>query len=149
MREREECNNFTIISVHAPTEENKLVMDSLYDKLNQKQYRIPAHDTKITTGDFNAKIGKEEIFKPVAGNSGLHETSNKNGITATDFATNNNINKSTFFPHKNIHKDTCQSPDRRTNHQTDHVLVQGRHVSSIMDVKSCAHFDMDHHLVQV
>jgi hypothetical protein len=56
-------------------------------------------------------------------NLSLHETSNKNGITATDFATNNNVNKSTHFPHKNIHKDTWQSSDRRTNHQTDQVLV--------------------------
>jgi hypothetical protein len=34
------------------------------------------HVIKIIAGDFNAKIGKEEIFKPVGGNSSLHETSN-------------------------------------------------------------------------
>jgi hypothetical protein len=42
----------------------------LYDK--QSEYRIPACYTKIIAHDFNAKIGKEEIFKPVAGNSSLH-----------------------------------------------------------------------------
>jgi len=62
----------------------------LCDRLYQKQYRIPARDTKIIVGDFNAKIGKEEIFKPAAGKSSLHETSNENGITTIDFATNYN-----------------------------------------------------------
>ena len=109
------------------------------------------HDTKIIAGDFNAKLGKEEIFKPVTGNSTLHETSNENGITAIDFTTNNNTIKSTYFRHKNIHKDTWQSPDGRTNLQADHLLVPGRHASSIMDVRSCrgAHCNLDHHLVRI
>jgi hypothetical protein len=61
------------------------------------------------------------------------------------------IIESTYFPHKNINKDTWQSPDRRTNNQIDHVLVDGRHASSIMDVRSCraADCDSDHHIVRI
>jgi hypothetical protein len=31
---------------------------------------------KILLGDFNAKVGKEDIFKPTIGNESLHATSN-------------------------------------------------------------------------
>jgi len=66
--------NFPVISMHtlAP-EENELVRDPFYDKLNQKYQRIPARDTKNIVGYCNAKIGRKEDFKPVTGNWGLHE----------------------------------------------------------------------------
>jgi hypothetical protein len=34
---------------------------------------------KIFLGDFNAKVGGEDIFKPI-GNESLHENSNDNGV---------------------------------------------------------------------
>jgi hypothetical protein len=131
-------HNFTIISVHASMEEKEeLFKDCFYNKLNHTHQRIPAHDTKIIVGDFQAKIGKEEVFRPVIGNCSLHETSYENGIRETDFATNNNMMiKSTYFPHINIHKESWQSPDR-TNNQMDHILADGRNESSIIDVRSC------------
>jgi hypothetical protein len=45
--------------------------------------------------------------------------------------------ESIYFPHKNINKGTWQSSDRRTNNQIHHVMVDGRHASSIMVVRSC------------
>jgi hypothetical protein len=36
---------------------------------------------KILLGDFNAKVGREDIFKPTTGNESLHEiSSNNNGV---------------------------------------------------------------------
>jgi hypothetical protein len=35
---------------------------------------------KILLGDFNAKVGREDIFRPVIGNESLHEASNDNGV---------------------------------------------------------------------
>jgi hypothetical protein len=35
---------------------------------------------KILLGHFNAKVGREDIFKPTIGNESLHETSNDNGV---------------------------------------------------------------------
>jgi hypothetical protein len=88
---RGKLNNFTIISVPVSTErKHVLVKDSFYGKLNHTYQRIPAHDTKIIVCEFNAKIGREEIFKTAVGNWSLHETSDENGIGATDFASNNN-----------------------------------------------------------
>jgi hypothetical protein len=63
LRMRRKFNNFTTISTHAPTEEkDQLIKDTFYGKLNQIYQRIPAHDTKTIVGDFNARIGREEIF---------------------------------------------------------------------------------------
>jgi hypothetical protein len=80
--------------------------------------RIPVYDTKIIVGNCNAKMGRGGIFNPVTENWSLHETTNENGIGANDFDDDNN---NTYFPHRNIHKETQQSPDGRTNNQTDHV----------------------------
>jgi hypothetical protein len=56
-------------------------------------------------GDFNAKVGREEIFNPVIGNESLHEASNGKGVRVVSFATSENpVFKSTTLPHRNIHK---------------------------------------------
>jgi hypothetical protein len=71
---------------------------------------------KILLGNFNAKVGREDIFKPTVVNEGLHEISNDNGVRVVNFATPQNlIVKSTMFPHRNIDKFTWTSPDGKTN----------------------------------
>jgi hypothetical protein len=56
----------------------------------------------ILLGDFNAKVGREDIFKPVM----------ITGVRVLNFAILKNlIVKSTIFPHHNIHKLTWTSPD--------------------------------------
>jgi hypothetical protein len=41
---------------------------------------------KILLGDFNVKVGREDIFKPIIGNESLHEASNDNGVRVVKFA---------------------------------------------------------------
>jgi hypothetical protein len=66
---------------------------------------------KILLGDFKAKVGRENIFKPTIGNESLHEISNDNGVRIVNFATSKNlVVKSTMFPHRKIHKHTWTSP---------------------------------------
>jgi hypothetical protein len=73
-------------------------------------------------GDFNAKVGREDIFKPVTANGSLHEASNDNGVRVVNFATLKNLTvKSTKFPHRDIHKHTWTSPDGVTYNQTDRL----------------------------
>jgi hypothetical protein len=61
----------------------------------------------ILLGDHNAKVGREDIFKPTIGNESYHEISNDIGVRVVNFATSKNlIVKSTMFPHRNIHKFT-------------------------------------------
>ena len=70
---------------------------------------------KILFGDFNAKAGAENIFKPKVGNESLHQDSNDNGVRIVNFATSKNlILKSTMFPRRNIRKYTWTSPDGNT-----------------------------------
>jgi hypothetical protein len=42
-------------------------------------------------GDSNAKVGREDIFKPIIGNESLHEASNNNGVRVVKFATLKNL----------------------------------------------------------
>jgi len=56
---------------------------------------------------------------------------------------------SKMFPHQNIHKYTWTSPDEKTHDQIDHILIDRRWHSSILDVRSFrgAECDTDHYLV--
>jgi len=55
-------------------------------------------------GHFNAKVERENIFKPTIGQESLYQDSNDNGVRLVNFATSKNlVVKSTMFPHWNIH----------------------------------------------
>jgi endonuclease/exonuclease/phosphatase family metal-dependent hydrolase len=105
---------------------------------------------KIFLGDFNAKAGREDIFKSTIGNESLHEISNYNGVRLVNFAKSKNLRvKSTMSPHHNIHKYTWTSSVGKTHNQIGHILVNRRRHSNILGVRShrAADCDTDHYLV--
>jgi hypothetical protein len=54
---------------------------------------------KILLCEFNAKVGRENIFKPTTGNEILHEISNDNGVRVVNIAISKNlVVKTTTFP---------------------------------------------------
>jgi hypothetical protein len=122
--------------VHAPTEEKSdNSKDSFCEELEQVFNHFPTYHVKILLGKFNAKLGREDTFKPTIGNESLHEDSNDNSVREVNFATSKDlVVKSTMFPHQNIHKYTWTSPDGKTHDQIDHVLIDRRWHSSILDV---------------
>jgi hypothetical protein len=100
--------------------------------------------------EINAKLGMKDIFKPTTGNESLHEIINDNGLRVVNFSTSKRLTaKSTMFPHCNIHKFTCTSPDGKTHNQIDRILIDRRRHSSVLDVRSsgAADCDTDHYLV--
>ena len=79
---------------------------------------------KILLRDFNAKVGREDIFKSTNGNESLHQDNSDNGVRTVHFAASKIlVVKNTIFPHRNIHKYTWNSPDGKTHNEIDHLLI--------------------------
>jgi hypothetical protein len=112
--------NIIVLNVNGPCEhKGDDVKDSFYEELRHVFDQFPRYDMKILFGDFNAKVGRESIFKPTIGNESLHETGNDNGVRVVNFATSKNlVVKSMMFPHHNIHKSTWTSPEGNTTRLT-------------------------------
>jgi hypothetical protein len=51
-------------NVHAPTEDKSGDKDSIYEKLECVYDKFPTYYIMILLGDFNAKVGRENILKP-------------------------------------------------------------------------------------
>jgi hypothetical protein len=120
--------NIIVVNVHAPCEDRSDdIKDSIYEELGCVFDQFPRYDMKILLSDFNAKLGREDIFKLTLGNESSHEISNDNGVRVVNFATSKNlVVKSIMFPHRSIHKYTWTSPDGKTHYQIDHILIDRR-----------------------
>jgi hypothetical protein len=44
-------------------------MDRFYEEIEYVFEKFPKYHTKILLGNFNAKVGREDIFKPTIGMS--------------------------------------------------------------------------------
>jgi hypothetical protein len=99
------CNTI-IRNAHAPTEDNiDDIKDSFCEELEQVFDKFPKSLMNIFLGDFNAKAGREDIFKPTVWNESLHKIDNDNGVRVLNVATSKNLTiKSTMFPQGNMHK---------------------------------------------
>uniref|UniRef100_A0A8D8Q0R7 Craniofacial development protein 2 n=1 Tax=Cacopsylla melanoneura TaxID=428564 RepID=A0A8D8Q0R7_9HEMI len=142
-----------LLNAHAPTEDkDQDTKAEFYETLDSVMDSFTGHSMKILLGDMNAKLGHEHMYRPALGNYSLHACSNDNGVRLLEFALSKNmLVKSTMFPHRRIHKGTWISPDGRTINQIDHVLVDKRWQSNILDVRTYrdADVDSDHMLVIV
>lgn len=144
--------NVSIINVHSPhlgsSDDEK---DDFYAQLEREYDRCPKHDVKIVIGDLNAQIGQEDEYKPTIGKFSAHHRTNENGLRLVNFAASRNMAiRSTFFQHALQLRCTWRSP-LHTESQIDHVLIDGRHFSDIIDVRTYrgANVDSDHFLVMV
>jgi hypothetical protein len=78
-------------------------------------------------GESNVKIGKELIYRTVAGKHTLDEISNRNGEWDCECATENSTKLiGTYYQHKRIHKRTWISPDGNTLNQIDNVIIDAK-----------------------
>jgi hypothetical protein len=119
--------HISVLNVPAPTEDKIHDMkDGFYEELERVFDKFPKYHMNIMLGDFNAKVGREDIFKMTIGNESLRRISNENRIRVVNFATYKDLTiRSTMFPHRNIHKYTWMFPNGKTHRQ--------RH-SNVLDV---------------
>ena len=92
------------------------------------------HYRMVLMGDLNAKIRSNKANREeVMGKFGVG-VMNDNGEGLCDFwSANGLVITGTVFPHKEIHKLTWRSPNGKTVNQIDHVMVNGRMRTSILD----------------
>jgi hypothetical protein len=64
--------------MHTPREDNDS-KDSFYENIQNFEHSAQ-YNMKILSGDCNAELGSEVIFKPTFGNESLHLDSNDNGF---------------------------------------------------------------------
>jgi hypothetical protein len=64
------------------------VKDSFYKELERV---FDKYHMTILLGDFNAKVGREDILKLTIGNETLHVISNDNEVRLVKFATSKNL----------------------------------------------------------
>ena len=76
------CN--IILNVHVPRADDDL-NDSFDEEIQQVFKHFSQYNIKILSGDCNAKLGNEKIFKPTFGNESLHRDSNDNGFRIVNF----------------------------------------------------------------
>jgi exonuclease III len=88
--------DITVTNLHDPTE-NKDINNSFYEELEQVLDQFPKYHTKMFLGDINAKVGREDIFKPIIGNESLHEISNDSGVRIVNFATSKNLSRAQHY----------------------------------------------------
>jgi hypothetical protein len=126
------------LNIHVTTEDTTNdVNDSFYEELECMFDKFPKYHMKILLEDFNAKVGRENIFKPTTGKESLHTISNDNGGRLVNFATSKNLTvKSILFAHCNIYKYTWTSTDRKTYNQIDNILIDRRRHSNVLNVQS-------------
>ncbi|CAF1656013.1 unnamed protein product, partial [Adineta ricciae] len=134
--------NVTIITVYSPVNPNgnktaATASDKFYNDLQQTLSTVPSKDLLLITGDFNARIGKQQNY--TSNNVvGPHTTDhiNENGQRLVDFcAANDLIITNTFFQYRSIHQTTWMHPGNKKWHTLDYTLVNRKFRSSVEDVR--------------
>jgi hypothetical protein len=109
--------NIIVLNVHARSEERSDdSKESIYEELEQLFDHFPKYHMNNSLGELNAKLVREDNFKPTIGNESLQQDSNDNGIRIVNVATSESlVVKDTMFPQPSIHTYTRTSPDRKTH----------------------------------
>ena len=121
-----------------------------YDELQKTLDGRTRREVLIVTGDFNAKIGKDNSGRErIMGREGSG-TMNENGEMFVDFCVFNDlVIGGSVFQHKDVNKGTWVSPDHRTVNQIDHITIDKMFRRSLQDtrVRRGADAASDHHLL--
>jgi hypothetical protein len=106
----------SVIQCYSPTNDaNDDDKDAFYSQLQSVLHWTPKHDMVAVMGDLNAKVGSENIGREACIGTRRIGQMNENGERFRDFCEMNGLVVcNTIFAHKNIHKYTWISPDKKT-----------------------------------
>lgn len=143
--------NITIINGYAPTSESSTEdIETFYDHLDDAITNTPKKDILIITGDWNAKIGDNNIgWESTMGKHG-YGTRNERGEWLLEFAASHDLFIcNTAFQQKPTRKWTWESPDGIHRNMIDLILIQNRWKSSVINCRTFQGADIssDHSLV--
>lgn len=135
-----------IISAYAPTEvtpsSNK---DQFYSDLIRFNLSLPPHTVTITTGDFNARLGKDysETSPRVVGKHCIHDITNDNGQRLVDLceATKSRPVHS-HFANRRSRLETYIDP-RGNKFQLDHIMINTKWWNSIANCRAYNSMDIN------
>ena len=134
--------NISVVVGYAPTEDSSISdKDQFYNQLTGVLDKVPRQDILLLGGDFNARI---------CGGQSMHSSTNYNGQRLSDMCSLYGLAiGGTIFEHKNIHKGTWRSPDKKTITQIDHLCIGKKWRSSLLDVRAYRGADIgsNHYLV--
>ena len=128
--------NITVIQVYAPgTNAKEAEVEQFYDDLQDLLELTPKKDVLFITGDWNAKVGSQEI-PGVTSKLGLG-MQNEAGQRLTEFCQENTlvITNTLFQQHKRWLY-TWTTPDGQYWNQIDYILCSRRRRSSIQSGKT-------------
>ncbi|KAJ4436074.1 hypothetical protein ANN_18701 [Periplaneta americana] len=117
-------------------EKDDHIKDSFYEELEHTFDQLNRYHMKVLLGDFSAKVGWEDIFKPTIGKESLHVSSNNNGVRLVNFATSKI-------------KYTWTSLDGMTHNQIDHIFMDKRRHTSIADIRTFRGADCNYHYLVI
>ncbi|ESO11877.1 hypothetical protein HELRODRAFT_166961 [Helobdella robusta] len=112
-----------VVVIYAPTMDHSYAeIEAFYDQLKQTLNVLPKKDVKIITGDWNAKIGRDNIgFEEVMGKYGIGNRNNR-GERLLEFAKDQKM-YITNTKTQNTKKWTWESPDGKTTNMIDLILI--------------------------
>ena len=127
--------NITVIQVYAPTNNaEEAEVERFYEDLQNLLELTPKKDVLFIIGDWNAKVGSQEI-PGVAGKFGLG-IQNEAGQRLTEFCQENTlVIANTLFQQHKRRFYTWTSTDGQYQNQIDYILCSQRWRSSIHSAK--------------
>ena len=128
--------NITVIQVYAPTTNAKEAkVEWFYEDLQDLQELRSKKDVHFIIGDWNAKVGSQEILG-VTGKFGLG-VQNEAGQRLTEFCQENAlVIENTLFQQHKRRLYTWTSPDSQYQNQNDYIVCSQRWSSSIQSAKT-------------
>lgn len=140
-----------LLSAYAPTmQATEEIKEQFYGKLDELASQVPANESLIVLGDFNARVGRDhEAWNGIIGRHGTGKMNSNGELLLAFCAQHNLVITDTMFKHKDIYKGTWKHPRSGQWHAIDHIMVQKSDLNNTTQTRVYrgADCDTDHRLL--